>query len=180
MTLDALIARLESISPSAVVGRGPFHSIDPNLLLKEPTERWLALHPFLQRDVGYVAFLKRYSGFLLSDDHANLEIGIQGLSGIGGYLTEVELGVQNDTVAHVDESGFYPFASLYFHGSPAREFEDYVGFGFSFDATGQRPWGIYRTVETQRGRRVIEHFYCDSFVSFLKKLPCEEDRSDWV
>jgi hypothetical protein len=170
MDINDLMKRFAQLSPQAQVGRGPENPEEPNLDLADQTSRWLDLHPFLQRDPGYVAFLKRYSGAAVHDPEQDLEIDIHGLSGVGSYLTEVDYGVFDDTVPRIDEFGFYPFASVYFNVGDPKAFESYVGVGFSFDARGNRPWGVYRGITPQVGAETAEHVYCDTFQEWLERV----------
>src|SRR5437763_76796 len=81
---------LRRLDAEAAIGRGPEHPFQPDADLADQTRHWLELHPFLWRDAGYVAFLRRYSGAFAAAPEGWYWATIPGFAGAGGdYLHEV-------------------------------------------------------------------------------------------
>jgi hypothetical protein len=165
--LDSLVHRFAQLGSSVRIGRGPEHPAEPDDKLAQQTVRWLNAHAFLQRDQGYVTFLKRYSGLEADEKKAGFGIAISGFSGFGGFLHELGPGKFDDQNPCVTPEGFYPFANT---GGrvDAGPFRGSVLIAFSFDATERRKWGIYREIWPRNGTKVEYHWYCETFLEWLE------------
>jgi len=156
------------LSPHARIGRGPGYPPELEGALREKTAAWLSVHPFLALDSGYVDFLKPYSGLAVSrDDDPSLDWGldIAGFTGTGGCLDEVDFCVFDPTVPAIDEKGFYRFADVSYCAYPdlTRPWSGWLGADFGYDATGERPWGIYRLLDPPQ-------WFCSTFAEWLSRV----------
>lgn len=165
MDLSELIAKFEQLGGR--VGLGPTHATGPASDIADLTQRWLAAHPFLGRDQGYIDFLLRYSGAEWDPIGAGFGIAIAGFSGLGGYLDEWGPGDHQPDRLALTEDGLYPFATVCGYTGAIQSFETFVAIGFSFDGSGTRPCGIYRGITPQIGRPTPEQWYCGSFLEWL-------------
>jgi hypothetical protein len=145
----------------ATVGRGPKHPEFPQTELQEEIDVFLSQYSFLQKDRGYVDFLECYAGAMIDSPEEKLVINIF------GFLEDISLHLLEDESSIIDDQGFYAFCSSvvrveegehpYYVGS--------VGLGYTFDATGTRRWGVYRSIEGEPCE-----WYCNSFLDWLEKL----------
>jgi hypothetical protein len=171
--LDAAVDQLHRLDPEAAIGHGPDHPVQPDPGLAEQTRRWLELHPLLDGDAGYVAFLRRYSGAFAAAHEGWYWVTIPGFSDVGDYIHEVEPGLLDDRRLHCDARGLYHFATLCGHlpgaGDPARAF-----LGFGFRATSGPACGVYRagTVRNSRdeSRVLPPEWFCGTFVEWLRRV----------
>jgi hypothetical protein len=168
MNLDDLMSKFKALGKDSWVGRGPQHPTDPNLNLAALTQQWLDVHPFLFKDPEYVLFLQCYSGAEIDQAGNGFGIAIAGFSGFGGNLHELGPGKFDASRPCLTEDGFYPFATCC--GTKVLgDFKTFVAIEFSFDATGNRQWGVYRSMSRRHGAETKEHMYCGTFLEWLER-----------
>jgi hypothetical protein len=169
--IDDLMAVFAAAGPRALVCRGPEHPAQPEPALAERLRLWLATHPFLHRDEGYVAFLRRYCGAVVGDRAGRFWATVHGFHPEVGYLDEYDFCRCDPTVPGLDGRGLYPFAIMrYDRPGPGRPSDRRVLFSFSFDGTGTRHWGVYRTAGVRREPETEPQLLCGSFCAWLRMV----------
>jgi hypothetical protein len=155
--LDELVERFRRL-PGAKVGDGPGQP--------ERVERFLDEYPFLRTDLGYVAFLRRYSGASIeSDDLAQLV----DIFGFGDASTDIE--EMDGPVLTGD--GFLIFAQCVYRVLDGGVHTGTREHDFAFDsAEGGRP-GVYRFAPGGAGFA----WYGDGFLAWLADLV---ERDGWL
>ncbi len=149
-------------------GHGPRHPVHPSDVHAAEIAAFLDRYPLVRRDPGYVDFLEAYAGLLLWREQDFLSLSIYGFDpDVSLHLTEGE----GDTVT---EDRFLTFADAAVPAelgtfSPG----DPQGAAFGFDASGERPWGVYRCL----GDTPYELF-CPDFITWLSTLV--EQRGAWL
>ncbi|GET39124.1 hypothetical protein [Microseira wollei] len=147
-------------------GRGPKHPTSPNPQLASEIADFIDKYSFLKKDQSYVEFLECYAGLLLYRDNDFMSLGIY------GFDDDVSLHLVKGEGELIDEAGMLTFADLTL---PLQEgdkrADNLIGTGFAFDATQQRPWGVYRCINNQP-----YHWYCGTFLEWLEKLANQKGR----
>jgi hypothetical protein len=170
LEIDDLIALFAPI-PSTIICRGPEHPTEPDLSLAERLRQWLATHPFLHQDQGYVDFLKRYCGAAINDREGRFQATVHGFHPEVGYLDEYDFCLHDTSVRAFDGRGLYQFALMgYQRAGEGKFLERQVLVDFCFDGTGARPWGVYRSVLVGRQSQGPEALICGSFSEWLGKV----------
>ena len=142
------------------VGRGPKHPESPSLELQKEIDSFLEQYSFLRKDRGYIDFLEYYSGAMVDWPQGELVIAIF------GFLEEISFHLIKDGGEVIDDDGFYAFCTSVVRVGEGQDIEnESIGLGYTFDATGTRRWGVYRSI----GGGECE-WYCDSFLEWLEKL----------
>lgn len=165
--LDLLLARLESFG-HLKLGDGPEHPARPNRQLGPELARFLEQYPFVTRDDGYVQFLARYGGAVFWRDQDALSLGLF------GFYPDLALHLTKGP-GDIIESGCLTFCDLVIppRGNPFAA--DALGLGFGFEATGTRPWGVYRL-----DGHGDAQWFCASFLGWLRRFADCEGRLDEV
>jgi hypothetical protein len=173
--IDQLIQRLLEVAPHAQLGAGPEHPATPDLTLAARIATWLSVHPFLDRDAAYVDFLKRYSGLDVLDEYTpeNVAKGLDWDLDIPGFAPVAHLSFLDETgghsrhfdptVPHIDKNGFYHFATVCYHSGQGNEASDWAHEEFGFDASGERPPGVYRILDPPE-------WFCETFFQWLTQV----------
>lgn len=130
--------------------------------LQRQVDALLATYPFLERDAGYVAYLRRYGGaivvrvdaLVLSLYGFSHDIGMHIVDGPGepvcdGCLVFCDMSVPAAVRARTD----------------VKETVETVAVGFGFEATGERRPGVYRFVDGGDGE-----WFCETFLEWLAIL----------
>ena len=157
--IDDLVGRL-SLLPRAAIGHGFRHPTSPDSTRKRDYQATLTQYPFLERDPGYLAFLSRYSGAAVYS-YPDEDISIH----LFGFIDDV-FHLLHGPGETVDQDGFMAFG--YTELTLSNSDQDVVTLGFSFDATGSRRWGIYRSVRQPGGDTQGPDWYCLSFIEWLR------------
>jgi hypothetical protein len=161
ISIHPLMEKFQSIE-GAIVGEGPKHPTSSHPEMQEQIDDFLSEYNFLRKDPSYVDFLECYSGALIDSPDGNIFVDIF------GFLEDVSLHLRNGEGSVVDENGYFDFCSAVVRvrntGDTNKDNID-IGVGFSFDATGARQWGIYRSIEGAECK-----WYCNSFQEWLKKF----------
>jgi len=115
-----------------------------------------------------VNFLKQYSGLEVGSENApglDWALNIAGFTGPGGCLDEVDFCTFDPTVPAIDENDFYQFAVVGYcaHPDPARPWSGWLSADFGFDASGRRPWGVYRLLDPSQ-------WFCATFAEWLSQV----------
>jgi hypothetical protein len=169
--IDNLMAVFAAASPSTVVCRGPEHPTQPESALAERVRQWLATHPFLYRDEGYVQFLKRYCGAAIADKAGRFWTTVHGFHPEVGYLHEYDFCSYDATVPGLDGRGLYLFALMqYERPGHGKLLDRQVLVDFCFDGTGTRPWGVYRSAIVGRKPQGNAELLCPSFYEWLRRV----------
>jgi hypothetical protein len=156
--IDELVGELSRL-PRAVIGRGPRYPESPDETMAADLRKLLAEYPFLSKDAGYVAFLERYAGAAVYS-YPDADITIH----IFGFIEDV-YHLLTGPGPIVEQDGFFDFAYTEFHlGTPK---EGITTVGASFDATGKRRWGVYRSVRHPGGAMIAHAWYCETFAEWL-------------
>jgi hypothetical protein len=137
MSIDDLVTNLGRL-PGAHVGRGPLHPTEPRPELDSPVTGFLESYPFLQRDAGYVDFIQKYAGVMMTHPEEEIGVDIMGFDPGVANLLEMEGPV-------VDSHGFLLIAMCSYGTMTGGELSTWE-YDFAFDATGSRRDGIYRLV----------------------------------
>jgi hypothetical protein len=175
--IDDLMAGFAGAGPPALVCRGPEHPTHPEPALAKRVRLWLATHPFLHRDEGYVRFLKRYCGAVVGDKAGRFWATVHGFYPEVGYLDEYDFCRYDATVPGLDR-GLYPFATMrYERPSTGRRLDREVMVDFSFDGTGTRHWGVYRRASLRREPEEDPQLLCGSFCDWLRRVFAGEAHS---
>lgn len=142
------------------LGRGPRHPTSPNQRLSTEVTNFLDTYSFLVQDRSYVDFLECYSGLLLYQDSNSGSLSVY------GFDDSVTLHIVKGEGPLIDEAGVLTFADLVIPiQKEDRGEEDLLSFGFGFDTTQKRAWGVYRITDTQPW-----HWYCSTFLEWLQRL----------
>ena len=159
--IDDLMAAFAAVGPPTVLCRGPEHPTQPEPALAELVRQWLATHPFLHRDEGYVQFLKRYCGAVIGDKGGRFWATIHGFHPEVGYLDEYDFCCYDAKVPGIDQRGLYPFALMGYDRPGHRKLLDrQMLIDFCFDGTGNRKWGVYRSAIVGRKPQGDGEWYC--------------------
>jgi hypothetical protein len=153
--LDQLIGRLAALGGEFATAWQP-EAAERDTSLQDEVTALVTDHPFLARDPGYVAFLRRYAGALLVRDGGFLlslfgfshDIGMHLVEGPGELIENGHMIFGDMTVPRTQE---YPY--------------DSVAVGFGFDATGKQRWGVYRFIAGGPGT-----WYCETFLQCLRSI----------
>jgi hypothetical protein len=118
----------------------------------------------LRSDPGYVAFLESYAGAgIYPPDYNHPPYTFMTIFGAGEF---------DDAFAEpISDEGYYWWCVSYFD-HPQRK-ED-VHYSFAFDATGERPVGVYRMIEPSEAAGV--HWYCSNFLEWLRIVVEQQGR----
>lgn len=66
----------------------------------------------------------------------------------------------------IDDDGFYGMCSSVIKISEtSNKIDGEIGIGYGFDATGNRPWGIYRFIGEEKAE-----WCCESFLQWLNEV----------
>jgi hypothetical protein len=169
--IDDLMAVFAGAGPPALVCCGPEHPTQPEPALAERVRLWLATHPFLHQDEGYVRFLKRYCGAVVGDKAGRLWATVHGFHPEVGYLDEYDFCRYDATVPAIDQRGLYPFAVMAKdRPGDGKLLDRQVLVEFSFDGTGARPWGVYRTAFFRSEPETGPQMLCASFCDWLRMV----------
>jgi hypothetical protein len=134
--------------------------------LQDDVTALLDAYPFLGRDEGWVAFLRRYGGALLVREDGLLlslfgfseDIGMHIVKGPGDPIYDGIFVFCDGSVPRV------------IHGRvDAETAAESVAVGFGFDATGERSPGVYRLID---GRNPT--WYCATFCDWLRKVVAQD------
>jgi hypothetical protein len=157
-SIHPLIEKLQNLE-GTIVGEGPKHPISPHPEIQGEIDNFISEYKFLLQDKGYVDFLECYSGMLIDSSDGKIFIDVFGfLEDISLHLTRGEGSVVDD-----DYLGFC--SAVVRIGSTGNLNKDDVGLGFAFDATGEKPWGVYCSINAAK-----YEWYCSSFREWLEKL----------
>jgi hypothetical protein len=169
--IDDLMAAFSDVGPPTVVFQGPEHPTQPEPALAERVRQWLATHPFLHRDEGYVEFLRRYCGAYLADKTGQFRATVYGFHPQVGYLDEYDFCCYDARVPGIDQRGLYPFAVMgYDRPGQGKLLDRQVRVDFCFDGTGARSWGVYREVKVGRQAQGDMEWHCGSFCEWLRQV----------
>jgi hypothetical protein len=158
--LDRELSRLGALG-SLDLGRGPRHPSAPRPELAASIAAFLERYPFLRRDPAYVEFLERYAGAVLFRSQDMFSVGIY------GFDEDVAMHIVSGP-GDIIEDGCLTIADVVTPNEPDQPFSENVdSHGIAFDATGSRPWGLYRTREGH-GERIG-----DGFIEWLRQLADE-------
>lgn len=164
MTVQLLMKTFLELD-GAQVGSGFHHPEHPDPDLAQITQEFFSRFPFLKKDQGYVDFMETYAGAFLYVPGENLSIDLFGLSDVSTHLIEGEGEL-------IDDDGFLAICDICV---PINEKTgasgDSIGFGFSFDTTLSRRWGIYRHLPNKP-----PELYCGTFIELLTKLIAKKGR----
>lgn len=142
----------------AIVGQGAKNLQSTLPDFEKEVEDFLSRYSFLYKDEGYVDFLKLYAGAMLDLPNGNFTIDIF------GFDESVSMHLTQDESQIVDDNGYFTFCSSVIKvKSDKFALDSFKGIGYSFDATGNREWGIYRIIEGEEHK-----WYCDNFLNWLK------------
>jgi hypothetical protein len=157
--LNELMRRFAEEFEGAVVGQGPKHPDSPRPELQSEIDQFLNEYPFLREDAGYVAFLETYAGATVDSPEGVIVV-------IFGFLLDVGLHITEDEGPLIDDEGFLTFATVQVRTAEGKEgFHEYTDMAFGFDATGERPPGIYRKIDFNPTA-----WYCQDFLTWLRLL----------
>jgi hypothetical protein len=159
--IDHGFERLRTIGRLETAWRPPEAAQDHRL--QTAVDALLASYPCLERDDGYVAFLRRYGGALLVRDDGLLlslfgfshDIGMHLVEGPGDMVSDGCLIIGDMIVPRVPSDP-----------------RDTAAVGFGFDVTGERRWGVYRIIDGG-----APSWYCATFLEWLTRLV---ERSGWL
>lgn len=160
MNIHELMQRFAQVG-STTIGKGPKHPTSPNSESLPEIEKYFASHPILKQDQGYVDFLECYSA-ASADGWLDGKIFIH----IFGFDTNItsHLGGPDEWIFDT-EKGFCSFAYIQI---PKPHLVD-DGCAYSFDITGLRSWGVYKSSDT--GDIVYDYeWYCGSFLEWLEDI----------
>ena len=158
--LDYWLTRLAEISVLQL-GRGPMHSTQPNSKVASEIEDFLSRYPVLRQGQGFVDFWQRYAG--ASWDRPRDEF----LGSVYGF-DPVTMHIENDEGGfEVIEQGLLYFADVYLLTEADHDSEWKQCF-FGFEATGERPSGIYRMWDDNNETRI--EWFCASFIDWLRLI----------
>ncbi len=150
--LDRLVAALAGLGKLRVVC-GPQHPQTPQPDLAAPVADFLASHPHMARDAGYVRFLQRMGGLVLRRPGAWFRFTIYGFDpDEWPYLPE-----KHEVLA--DSPGFDAFAHIHYKIAPEAPGPQPLAFAFS-----QAQAGVFRA----EGEEAYA-WYCDSFIAWLQR-----------
>ncbi len=128
-------------SYGAVLGCGPRHPRSPHGQLTSRVAKYLSYFPFLKQDTAYVDFMEVYSGTSLYRPAPLLAVDVPGFSDASVGLVKFNDGYYwKGEVNIVTPDRFLIFATLEYATQQRIE----VAAAFAFDASGQRPFGVYR------------------------------------
>jgi hypothetical protein len=155
--LEQLMFRFAADLDGAVIGRGPRHPVRPRGHVEAEIDRFLAEYPVLRRDAGYVEFLETYAGATADSPDGLIVV-------IFGFDPDVGLHMTQDEGPLVDDDGFLAFATVQVRivEGPTGVHE-YLDMGFSYDVTGARPPGVYRSLGMEPSA-----WFCEDFQHWLR------------
>ena len=172
--LHSLMKRL-AVSEHALLGTGPRHPVAPNPEIADEVERFLAQYPFLRQDQGYVDFLECYAGASFDCPDASLIVFIYGfLDQVTRHFTKDEPFVGS---AVDEERGFLVFAEMVFRPGKYRGVVDNVSYGYAFDMTETRRWGVYHDISSKDYTSSKYEWHCESFLQLLEELVGRVERT---
>jgi hypothetical protein len=152
--LDRLIGQLGMLGELHTAWHPPAALADPELLAAVTS--LLETYPFLKRDAGYVAFLQRYGGALLTRDRDGL------LLSLFGFSHDIGMHIVEGPGEPITEDGYLILGNMIVPENQAHPGETH-SVGLGFDTTGERRWGVYRTVDSGAGT-----WYCETFLEWLR------------
>lgn len=159
VNLPELITDLNSLG-SVETGFGPRHPASPSLEHVNEIATFIGKFPFVAQDPAYIEFLETYCGLLLHRESDFLTLAIY------GFDPAVSLHLLDGEGDIVTEDGFLTFADI---AVPLKEGvyhpDDPQVAGFAFDATGERPWGVYRCREDN-----CFTYHTEDFAAWLRNL----------
>ncbi len=162
MDIAQLMKRFEALGGTEI-GQGPKHSEQPNLIIAPDVRAFLDAYPILKRDPGYVDFLEVYAGASLTWSNDALAIDIFGFTSVSSHLVLADGPL-------VDGHGFLKFCdSIVRVQASSTGLKDVLGQGFAFDVTGERKWGIYRSITNDQGESP-PIWYCSNFLTWLQMM----------
>ncbi len=139
---------------------GPKHYAAPNPSLQPEIDAFFEMYPALGRDAGYVEFLEVYSAAVV-EKYESLIVEIYGFS------HEIATHVAHPDESLIEDGDFFRFAEILLLGKDDRGIG--IGLGFSFDLTGRRPSGVYRSID-QDGKQTPHEWYCSTFLEWLEQV----------
>ena len=155
--LDRHLSALRALG-TLELGRGPRHPAAPRPELAVGIAAFLEHYPFLRRDPGYVEFLERYAGAVLTREKDMFSVGIY------GFDEDVAMHIVSGP-GDIVENGFLTIADVVIPNEPDKPFSENVdGYGVAFDATGARRRGVHRT-RGDEGAWIAE-----TFIDWLRLL----------
>jgi hypothetical protein len=122
--VDALMGRLGEVG-RVRLNAGPDHPTSPRPELAEPVDAYLAAHPYMARDPGYVAFLRRYAGAQVTGPERWFSLTLLGI----GVDPESDLS----TPSLVPDDHFECFADIHFKLAPEVPGPEPLAFAFARD-----------------------------------------------
>jgi hypothetical protein len=153
--LDQFIGRLAALGGEFATAWQP-DTANTDTSLQDQVTALVTAYPFVARDHGYVTFLRRYGGALLTRDDGLL-LSLFGFShDIGMHLVEGP--------GELIENGYLIFGDMIIPRAPDYP-HDTVALGFGFDATGQQRRGVYRFIAGGPGT-----WYCETFLEWLRTV----------
>lgn len=158
--LDRLMTKLAAQGEFAAAWQPDKSAGDTSL--QDQVTALVTAYPFLARDEGYVTFLRRYGGALLTREDGLL-LSLFGFShDIGMHLVEGP--------GEPVEDGYLIFGDMSVPRAPDYPY-DTIAVGFGFEATGKQRWGIYRFIDGGAGS-----WYCETFLEWLSDLEIKAAR----
>jgi hypothetical protein len=151
----------------ATIGQGWRHPASRNTGIQDEIDRFLQRHPYLRQDQGYIDFLEMYAGAMVDYPDGSLTISIF------GFLDNLSLHLTKDeefSGPAIDENGFFMFCSSVVAGKTSLGKHESIGLDYAFDATGTRPWGVYRSMTTSDQPTIAYEWYAASFLDWLAEL----------
>jgi hypothetical protein len=157
-SIHELIEKLQNFD-GAIVGEGPKHPISPHSEMQGEIDNFISEYKFLLQDKGYIDFLECYSGMLIDSSDGRVFIDVF------GFLEDVSLHLTRDESSIVDD-GYFGFCTAVVRIECTGNLsKDDVGLGFAFDATGQKRWGVYCSINDEN-----YEWYCSNFQEWMEKL----------
>lgn len=130
MTIDECVMEFLKLGPGAKTGINAETPVEIVTAVKQATVEFLKENPYLEKDPGYIEFLKKYSGCFFFRKQDGFAIDV---FGYGPRRTQFFEG--NDRIDV--EPGFMLFALVFRRQS----FNMQIDYGF--DMTGNRKPGVY-------------------------------------
>jgi hypothetical protein len=168
MTIHEAVRKIATL-PGAEVGHGFKHPDDPDPGYAEYYQTHLQEHPFLKGYPDFLEFLETYSGCVV--DQLDTEQ-------VGEFLSATIFGLgpwsMEELAPAVDGQGFYCFSTVETgvrrQGKAAGSEPPDTVASFAFDATGQRPKGVYAQVHRLDETPPPLQVYCPTFSEWLRRF----------
>jgi hypothetical protein len=150
--LDGLLLELPNIG-YLQLGRGAMHPTNPNPNAGIAMNDFLRRFPIPRRDLGFIEFWQKYAGASFESFSGRHFIAIYGFDQVSMLIEEFA------DAWEVIENGVLYFADVLDTTNSRQIF-------FGFEATAQRPWGIYRVWHTDE--QTHTSWCCETFSDWLR------------